>query len=211
MTSAVAVWSWLGLWLALSWLVARGLHLVPLLRGKRALVSGIALLVAALLTQIRWFGYPLQFWSASLAANFSIMLIVLLLIWAVGELTGREYFRARDWQAAWIFGAVASFGLYPSALGLGPGSFDAYSLGWPWLGPGSFVLFAVVSVAAAGLFLAGNRFAFLLLAAMTGYTLQFQESINYWDYVLDPVYAAASLVALSCALLRWLRSRRSPS
>ncbi len=208
MTPSVAIWSWLGLWFALVWLMANALRLVPVLRAKHALSCGVAMICAALITQIRWFGYPLQFWSASLAANFSVVLISLFLVWAAGELTGRKYFRMRDWRAAWIFGSISSVMLYPSALGLGPRNFDAYSLGWPWSGVESLLLFGAVTVCTAFLFLRGNRFGVVLLLATLGYVTQFQESLNYWDYILDPVYGAASLVGLIYFFLQGFAKRR---
>ena len=208
MTLSVAIWSWLGLWFTLVWLMANALRLVPVLGGKHALSCGVAMICAVLVTQIRWFGYPLQFWSASLAANFSVVLISLFSVWAAGELTGRKYFQTRDWRAAWIFGSVSSVILYPSALGLGPRNFDAYSLGWPWSGAESLLLFGAVTICTAFLFLRGNRFGVVLLLAMLGYVTQFQESLNYWDYILDPVYGAASLVGLIYFVLQGFAKRR---
>jgi len=209
MTAAVATWSWLGLCLVLAWLIFHALRLVPRIRGQRHLVCLVALMIAGAITQIRWFGYPLSYWSASLAANFSVNLILLLAIWAAEQLTGRKFFRSADWRSAWFFGAVASVLLYPSALGLGPGSADAYSLGWPWLSTTSVALFAGVAACAAILFLYGNRFAFLLLLATAAYPLQFQESLNFWDYILDPVYGAASIVGVLYVLLGHIRRRPS--
>lgn len=208
MTSVVAIWSWLGLWLVLAWAIFHALRLAPRLRTRHRLNCLAALLLAGVVTQIHWFGYPLNFWSASLAANFSVTLILLLSIWVAEQLTGRKYLRAAEWRTAWLFGAAASVLLYPSALGLGPGSFDAYSLGWPWLDATSALLFGSVAVFAAILFLRGNRFAIVLLVATAAYPLQFQESLNYWDYVLDPVYGAASIVGVVCLLAsRFLRGR----
>ena len=46
-----------------------------------------------------------------------------------------------------------------------------------------------------------NRFGLLLLLAVTAFHLGLLESTNYWDYLLDPVYSAACLVALSRRLV----------
>jgi len=208
MTAFVSFWSWLGLWLLLAWIFAGCLWCLPHFRGKPVFVFGMAMAVAAVVSQIPWFGYPLRYWSASLAANFSVPFIGLLLI-AIAERVARvKLFRRSDWLAAWIFGAVASLLLYPSALGLGPGSFDSYSLGWPWYGKASLVLFAGVAGCTAFLLLQGSRFAFLLLLASVGYFFQVQESINLWDYILDPIYGGVSLIAVATTLGGHLWRRR---
>jgi hypothetical protein len=137
-------------------------------------------------------------------ADFSVPTAGLLAA-AVGSMVfGKQLFRSRDWGAAWIFGALASLALYPSALGLGPRNFDAYALGWPWLFWGqSGVLFGAVALAAAGLLWRGNRFGFLLLVGMLGFSAGFQESRNLWDYLVDPLFGGVAIVAL----LRTLRLR----
>jgi hypothetical protein len=151
-----------------------------------------------------WFGHGLPYWSASLSANFSVVMGALLAVGIFDRAGRARLFRARDWNAAWIFGAVASVLLYPSALGLGPQNFDSYALGWPWLFWGqSFWLFGGVSLAAAVLIGRGNRFGYVLLAALAGRVMGFQESNNLWDYLLDPVYGAVSLL-----VVLWMLARR---
>jgi hypothetical protein len=41
-----------------------------------------------------------------------------------------------------------------------------------------------------------------LVAAAAAYWLRLQESNNFWDYLLDPLYAAVSLVAAVLLLVR---------
>jgi hypothetical protein len=200
-TMAAAIWSWLGLWLILVWGLGRGFMLVPRLRRRKKSIYTIAAGLALFLVEMRWFGYPLSFWSASLMANFSIVLISLLFISILEAVSAKQLFRARDWRAAWYFGAGAALVLYPSALGLGPGNFDAYSMGWPSVGAGATLLFAVVSATTAFLFVVGNRFAWVLLTTTAAYAIQFQESRNYWDYLQDPLYAGFALLAVLFSLV----------
>lgn len=202
MTIAVSIWSWFGLWLILVWMFGRGLAFVPQLHDRSKLVYILAAGLALALMEVRWFGYPLSYWSSSLMANFSIVLVLLLVVSISEGVLGGRFFRARDWRAARGFGAASAFVLYPSALGLGPGDFDVYSLGWPAMGGGAALLFAIVSLVTASLFLVGNRFAWFLLAATVGYGFQFQESRNYWDYLQDPIYAGFSLLAVLFCLCR---------
>ena len=183
------VWTALVPWLLLWWIFQR-------IIGRRgwgaALVAGGVALAAV---WFPWFGHAIPYWSASLSANFSVVMAVLLAVGIIDRARGPGLFRAGDWRAAWIFGAAAALLLYPSALGLGPRNFDAYALGWPWLFWGqSGVLFGAVAAVAAGLILVGNRFGYVLLVATAGYATGFQESTNAWDYLMDPVYGAVALL-----------------
>lgn len=191
MKTAVMIWTMLVPWLLLWWLLQR-VWRKPGWVG--VVVSGM---VSLALVLFPWFGQWLPFWSASLSANFSVPMALLLVVGILGRARQVAIFRPHDWQAAWVFGAVASLVLYPSALGLGPQNFDAYALGWPWLFWGSsLMLFGGVAVASAGLLWRGNRFGYVLLVTLAAYGTGFQESTNLWDYLLDPVFGAVSLLTI---------------
>lgn len=191
MKTAVMIWTMLVPWLLLWWVLQRVWRKPGWVGG---VVSGV---VSLSLVLIPWFGHWLPFWSASLSANFSVPMAVLLVVGILGRARQVEIFRLRDWQAAWVFGAAASLVLYPSALGLGPQNFDAYALGWPWLFWGqSLMLFGGVAVAAAVLLWCGNRFGYVLLVTLVAFGTGFQESTNLWDYLLDPVFGAVSLLTM---------------
>jgi hypothetical protein len=139
-------------------------------------------------------GIPIAGWVRGLNANFSLPLTGLLAaaVW-------QEEFRVKllagsDWTAGWAFGSVAGLGLYPLALGWG--NYDPYEWGWR---------FSPLFVASAGLtgvlLWKRNRFGLVLLLAILAYHLRLLESSNYWDYLLDPVYWVASLLALGWRLL----------
>ena len=85
---------------------------------------------------------------------------------------------------------AAGLGLYPLALGWG--SFDPYEWGWSFS-----PLFVAVAVMTALLAWKQNRFCLPLLLAIAAYHLRLQESANYWDYLLDPVYCLVSIIALA--------------
>ena len=203
MKETVIIWTALVPFLLLLWFSQR-------LSGLTG-VSGLALaaVVSAAVVWFPWFGHPLPFWSASLSANFSVIMAGLLVVSVFDRAFETGIFRPRDWRAAWIFGAVASVLLYPSALGLGPQNFDAYALGWPWLFWGQSVwLFGGAGFAAALLIWRGNRFGYVVFLAMLGYAAGFQESENFWDYLLDPVYGAVSLLMILCMI--WRRRTSGP-
>jgi len=183
------------LFLILVWLLQR------LLRGRWGLL--FSALGAVLLLIIPVFGHPSHYWVAALAANVSVPLAALLVASIAARAGFPPLFRAQEWRACWIFGAVASFVLYPSALGLGLRNFDSYALGWPWLDSAmSLALFGAVALTSAFLVCRGNRFGWVLLLSSVAYLLRIQESQNFWDYLMDPLYAAVSLLACLTMILR---------
>jgi hypothetical protein len=201
MTVSVVLWTTFVPWLLLVWFVQRVLPW----RGGAGLLAAAA--VASVLLVIPWFGHPVPWWSASLSANFSIIMAALLVCAIAARASGRAVLAAREWNSAWIFGTVASWLLYPSALGLGPQNFDSYALGWPWLFPAlSGLLLGAVGLTAALLLWRGNRFGLILLLALAGYAAGFQESANFWDYLIDPVYGAVSLLTVLWMIVRRRRA-----
>jgi hypothetical protein len=203
MSTSILIWSTLAPFLLLLWFFQR----VSGLRGWPGFILSLVLAVAALF--FPWFGHAVPYWSASLTPNFSVIMAGLLIVAIAGRTTGRAIFGRSEWNTAWIFGAVASWALYPSALGLGPQNFDSYALGWPWLFHAqSGVLMGAVGFTTALLLWRGNRFGYLLLLTLIGYAAGFQESENFWDYLIDPVYGAVALLAVLRMI--FLRLRKGP-
>ena len=162
----------------------------------------IMALVAAGLLQVPIRGFSVASWVRGVSADFSIPFMGLLAIAAWEHEFRRKAFSKADWTAVWAFGAVAGLVLYPLALGLG--SFDPY--GW---GSSFSPLFVISAALTAVLLWKQNRFGLLLLLAIAAYHMRLLESANYWDYLLDPIYCLASVVALCWQLL--VRARRIPS
>ena len=133
-------------------------------------------------------GWNLSAWIRVLEPNPSLTLTGLLLVALGSRLTGKSLFRRQDWTAAWIFGAVAALALYP--MGLGLTRIDPYAWGWDRALP-----IAIAAVAFL-LLMRGNRFGIILLLPFAGALLHLQESVNFWDAVMDPFYGAVSLVVL---------------
>jgi len=203
MSTSILIWSTLAPFLLLLWFFQR----VSGLRGWPGFILSLVLAVAALF--FPWFGHAVPYWSASLTPNFSVIMAGLLVVAIAERTTVRPIFQRSEWNTAWIFGAVASWALYPSALGLGPQNFDSYALGWPWLFHAqSGVLMGAVGFTTALLLWRGNRFGYLLLLTLIGYAAGFQESENFWDYLIDPVYGAVALLAVLRMI--FLRLRKGP-
>lgn len=199
MNSGAYWWNLAAVFLLLVWL------LQSFRPGRRGLI--VSVLGAALLSAIPFFGHELRYWLGGLTPNVSIPLFVLLLVGILERAGLPALFRSRDWLAAWFFGAGAALFLYPSSLGLGLRNFDSYSLGWPWLDwRASLLLFGPVALCAAILLRRGNRFGWVLVLVSAGFLLRFQESSNFWDYLLDPLYAVVALLLAARSLLTGRRS-----
>lgn len=172
------------LWAALL-RVGRGVRL-PVTGARGTLVAGVLALGLAL-TPVS--GFPLARFVAGLGWTPCVPLQALLADGVWRAFRGEGWLRPADHQIAWVWGAAAGLALYPSALGLG--RFDLYSLGW-----GPSVLGAAVLLLTAGLLWRGCRFGVVLVLSTAAWQLGVFESANYWDYLVDPVFAVASLGAL---------------
>lgn len=86
--------------------------------------------------------------------------------------------------------ALAAFGLYPMALGIG--FFDPYRLGYgnPWL------LGGLLLVALAACFRQLPVIALVIALAVFAWSIGWYESTNLWDYLIDPLLAIYAISAL---------------
>jgi hypothetical protein len=183
------VFSAIGPWLVLVLCVQRLIGWwLPAFRGWPLLIVPGALALGMMLIPVD--GIALARWVASVSASFSVPLIGLLAIAAWERAFARPVLERHDRHTAWAFGAVAGLVLYPFALGVG--SIDPYEWGW-YRSP----LFVIAGVLTGWLIWTRNRIGILLLAAVMAFHLRLGESSNYWDYLIDPVYWFASLVAVT--------------
>jgi hypothetical protein len=190
-------------WLALALCFQFGAVLcrVKAIGTRRLLLLGlIALGMLAVPIQ----GIPIARWVASINSNFSIPFTGLLAVTVWEQAFAKKIFSARDWHTTWIFGAVGGLVLYPLALGFG--KFDTYEWGWSFS-----PLFAGIAALTGLLIWKQNRFGILLLLAIVAYHLRLLESMNYWEYLLDPVYCLISILALGYLLARRCCRRRQPN
>jgi hypothetical protein len=199
------IWAAIGPWLAavLGLQLAMGGMGLRLSPWARLLVPG-ACVLGLLLVPLE--GLTVARWMAGLVPHISLPLSGLLAVAVWERASGRPVWSQRDWDAGWRFGAVGGLVLYPLALGVG--SVDPYEWGWRF-GP----LSVAMAVMTGWLIWRQNRFGYLLLAAVLAFQLDLLESSNYWDYLLDPTYTLASLIALAwrgAARLRPLRRRAVP-
>jgi hypothetical protein len=157
---------------------------------------GLRRKIAAVLLVIPIGGWNAVAWLRALEPNPSFTLTGLLLVALGSRLSGATLLRREDWNAAWIFGAVAALVLYP--MGLGLTNLDPYAWGW------TPVLPLALAAPATLLLLRGNRFALILLLPFAGFLLGLQESTNFWDALIDPFYGAAGLLLTAAMVARRL-------
>lgn len=178
------------LWFALLWASSR-----LQVRGCNRRVNlgfGIA---TVLLLFLPVDGVQLWNWAFSFCPNPSLPLLGMVCAGLWQRLFGIAVFKSADWQATWIFGALAGTVLYLHPMMVG--SLDLYY--WGWDREGAAWCLAALAV---GFLVCGNRHGVLLLAALIAFAMDALESANCWDYVIDPFYWLIS-VAVCATRLAW--------
>jgi len=138
-------------------------------------------------------GMPLARWLISLNANFSIPLTAVLFAGVWEKAGGKVLFDRKTLSGFWLFGIVMGILLYPMALGLGV--YDPYSLGWKFS-----LLFVVMMVLTIFLLLKRNPLGIVLMLCILAYHLRVLESVNFWDYLIDPFFVIISCLRQSSRL-----------
>ena len=185
----------LGVWCATIRL-AKGLTRAPRLSARILWITAVVSVAFALVPLGR---FSLWRWLFSAHANPSVPLLGVLALYVLGAATGRSWFSRRDWRALWWVGAGLGTWLYLPVLGLA--HYDAYAVHWEgrWIAAGATVL-------AMLLLLFGNRAGLLIVAALLGHLLGVLESVNLWDYLVDPFFWLLSLGGLLQAAFTRTRS-----
>jgi hypothetical protein len=173
---------------------------VTLLMASLLLLPGIgrltqrqlALLLSAIVivALLPFQGLPLAAYVRGAIGDLSITTMVLLLHTLLRPLFGWPPVDVRTSFVLQVLVALAASVLYPLALGIGP--FDPYRLGYgdAWF-LGALLLIALVSWL-VWLPLIALCIAFAVLA----WAVDWYESNNLWDYLLDPLVSSYALSAL---------------
>lgn len=156
----------------------------PGMPGSHSLVFNSCL--AAIIVMIPVNGLPVGRWVYSINANVSIVFIVILVHKILADYLDFDFLDKTAWRTAWIYGALVGIFLYPLTLGMS--MVDPYEWGFSFSG-----FFVVTMFFTLFLLVRGNAFGFALLAAILGLNLGVLESINLWDYLIDPFYFLFSL------------------
>lgn len=173
---------------AAGWTLALALC-VPALRG-RPLRALAALAVVGVLLHLPAAGVSALALLRGAFGSPSVTTVALLAALFVARVTGCRVFAPGEAISIAVLATVTGVVFYPPALGLGP--VDPYA--WGYSGTG------LVAGASLLALLAGALGRWVLAAglslALAGWRLGLLESPNLWDYLVDPMLALGSLVAL---------------
>jgi hypothetical protein len=194
-------------WLAVLWVCAKSKR-VGSLSARTKLFAGAA---TALLLLIPFTGSPLWIRIFSFHPNPSVPMLGIAFAGLWFRLFDVALFKRGDWNAIWVFGCVGGSVLYLHPMLLG--AVDLYFWGWDRaVSAWSVGLLAIAFLAC------GSRLGVLLLGALLAYRVAALESLNCWDYVMDPIYWLISCGVLAqrgtlAALrrLKWIAQLPAPA
>jgi len=174
-------------WLRLAWLSR--------VRPDASLKVKVATLFVITPLIIYPFPYGPLWWLRGLTGDLSITTLVLLLAAVYQKLSGKDVLAGQERKL--ILCSVAMLGLVFYPLALGVGQVDPYAWGYA----GSYMP-AVLLVVSLLLFMRQFYvFASIVLAVVLAWNMGLLQSVNLWDYLLDPFvffYALAKVVRRTC-------------
>lgn len=158
--------------------------------GRRAWLATVALAAAAMTTGLHVRGIPLGGYLRGMMGDLSITTSLMLAAALARTITGRTALdeRARAALSGWT--VAASVVLYPLTLGLT--RFDPYELGYR-----PRALLVLVAALVVWWWRSRRGAAVVLVASVAAFDLRVIESVNLWDYLLDPALALWSAGALA--------------
>lgn len=175
--------------------------ILKLLRTERLPVfrRWLVALATVVLVLIPFFDFSAAVYIRGVVGDLSLTTVLLLIATTVRYLTGMALCSRR--QTIALFSVVVPVGLvfYPMALGLG--AFDPYSLGY---GSIAFLLCLLILCCTAWIFDC-LLISICLIAAVGAYSLQWYDSNNLWDYLIDPLLVIFGLFSL---VKRWCGFKR---
>ena len=170
-------------------------------RSRRRAWAGVAALVAALaVTSLRAEGIPLGGFIRGIGGDLSITAMAMLAAALSTALTGRPALDGPARTALLASAAATGAVLYPMTLGLS--RLDPYELGYR-----PRALLAAVAALVALWWWRRRGAAVVLAAAVGAFNLRLLESVNLWDYLLDPALVAVAWAVLALRGARGLTSR----
>lgn len=149
---------------------------------------GVVAVFTALCFVIPLSGLSVGQWFRSVVGDLSVFTLLIFLNILVQRLFNGNLIMPASRRI--FLSGIALVGLVFYPLALGVSSFDAYHFGYS---PILMVIFlCLLSIVA---WLRGNRdLAIILLLSLLAYNLQLLESVNLWDYVLDPILLVYAVV-----------------
>jgi hypothetical protein len=164
------------------WLVSATFFGFVLRMRKRTFSVRLAfVMICGFLPFLRWNGLALAGYVFGLYGSISIASVLLLALKAAQILTGETYFSKDERGITYCLLAVGGLILYPTSLGLIV--FNAYRSSF------ASPLFVLLLFALAiGFTMLRLRLPALLIGVcVAAFQLRLLESLNLWDYLLDPM------------------------
>lgn len=165
------------------------------LRQRVAVLGG-----AILLLSIPLWGVSLAGFVRSITGDLSVPTLLLLTAALVRVSSNRVLLEEQNRMAMLKAMLLIAVLFYPFALGLG--MFDPYRLGYGSL----WLLVALLGLAVWSSLRYSALLALCIAAAVAAWSVDWYESTNLWDYLLDPWLAIYALIVLVKA--QWLRWRK---
>jgi MFS family permease len=137
-------------------------------------------------------------WTASAVERPSPPGLLLLVVLAIATITNRQLAISAEFRFGTLMLAVAGLVLYPAAVGFL--DYDSYVLGYS----GYLLPAAIAVVLAYAIYRGYFIIALALNAAIFAFLFGARQSLNLWDYVVDPVawiIATATWIAIAIKFL----------
>ena len=168
---------------------------VPLVHAVRKANLGVGWTIATVAFCVVAMGVPIfgvtvGGYVRAYTGNISIISIVLLADFLARTAVDRELFYLRSRVALLALGVVEGALLYPWTLGAAP--YDPYVLGFGKIGPA----IAIIALALVYWFVSLRGAAVAILIAIVTFHLRLYDSVNLWDYLVDPWIVIFGLVAV---------------
>jgi hypothetical protein len=144
----------------------------------------------AMIVLIPMGGMPLAAYLRGWIGDLSITSLALLTLALLARLRNRGASEVKTSNILFVLVVLAGVALYPMALGIG--YWDPYRLGFgnSWFLGGLFLL------ALAAYFNKSSMIAMVIALAVLGWSADWYESRNLWDYLLDPLLVIYAIYGL---------------
>ncbi|MDQ6976723.1 MAG: hypothetical protein Q9M75_01285 [Ghiorsea sp.] len=169
MTLALTTWL---LWLRLKWLGR--------VRPDASLKVRVAACVIIIPLIIYPFPYGPLWWLRGLTGDLSITSLLMLLAAVYAQLLGKTLIPSKERKLIFRSIALLGVGFYPLALGIG--QVDPYA--WGYANP--YMLGVLLGFSLLMFLRQFYVIATILLAVVLAWNVGLLQSVNLWDYLLDP-------------------------
>ena len=174
-------------WLRLAWLSR--------VRPDASLKVKVATLFVITPLIIYPFPYGPLWWLRGLTGDLSMTTLLLLLAAVYYQLSGKVLIAPRERK--FVLWSVAMLGLVFYPLALGVGQVDPYA--WGYANP--YMLGVLLGLSLLMFLRQYYAIASILLVAVLAWSIGLLQSVNLWDYLLDPFvffYALAKVIRRTC-------------